>query len=44
MSFGIYATQQMFLSNVQQENAQAYLEQIYLGEEINDVNSSVDFF
>ena len=34
MGFGIYATQQMFLSNVQQDNAQAYLEQIYLGEEI----------
>ena len=43
MGLGIYATQQMFLSNVQQDNAQAYLEQIYLGEEINDVNSSAIF-
>ena len=34
MGFGIYATQQMFLSNVQQDNAQAYLEKIYLGEDI----------
>ena len=38
MGFGIYATQQMFLSNAQQDNAQAYLEQIYLGEEIKEVN------
>ena len=38
MGFGIYATQQMFLSNVQQDNAQAYLEKMYLGEEIKEVN------
>ena len=33
MSFGIYATQQMYLSNIQQDNAQDYLEKLYLGEE-----------
>tara|TARA_Y100000816_G_C26099782_1_gene582624 strand:+ start:1 stop:1530 length:1530 start_codon:yes stop_codon:yes gene_type:complete len=33
MSFGIYATQQMYLSNLQQDNAQDYLEKLYLGEE-----------
>ena len=43
MGFGIYATQQMFLSNVQQDNAQAYLEQIYLGEEIKDVDPPAIF-
>ena len=43
MGFGIYATQQMFLSNVQQDNAHAYLEQIYLGEEIKDVNPPAIF-
>ena len=35
MGFGIYATQQMFLSDVQQDNAQEYLEKIYLGEDID---------
>ena len=43
MGFGIYATQQMFLSNVQQDNAQAYLEKIYLGEEVTEVNRSEIF-
>ena len=43
MGFGIYATQQMFLSNVQQDNAQAYLEKIYLGEEVKEVNQSEIF-
>ena len=43
MGFGIYATQQMFLSNVQQDNAQAYLEQIYLGEEIKEVDPPAIF-
>ena len=35
MGFGIYATQQMYLSDIQQDNAQEYLEQIYLGEDID---------
>tara|TARA_B100002052_G_scaffold191574_1_gene174585 strand:- start:1674 stop:3362 length:1689 start_codon:yes stop_codon:yes gene_type:complete len=35
MGFGIYATQQMYLSDIQQDNAQEYLEKIYLGEDID---------
>ena len=35
MGFGIYATQQMYLSDIQQDNAQEYLERIYLGEDID---------
>ena len=41
MGFGIYATQQMFLSNVQQDNAQAYLEKIYLGEDIEQTRPEI---
>ena len=37
MGFGIYATQQMFLSDVQQDNAQKYLEKIYQGEKIEAI-------
>ena len=38
MGFGIYATQQIFLSDVQQDNAQKYLEKIYEGENVEIVN------
>ena len=41
MGFGVYATQQMFLSNVQQDNAQAYLEKIYLGEDIEQTRPEI---
>ena len=32
LGLGIYATQQMYLTNFQQQNAQEYLEKIYLGD------------
>ena len=40
MGFGIYATQQIFLSDVQQDNAQKYLEKIYEGENVQAIEQS----
>ena len=40
MGFGIYATQQVFLSDVQQDNAQKYLEKIYEGENVQAIEQS----
>ena len=42
MGFGIYATQQMYLSDIQQDNAQEYLEKIYLGEDIDALEQPED--
>ena len=36
MGFGIFATQQVFLSDVYQKNAQEYLETVFLGEPVED--------